>query len=178
MAYYWYLRQDNEIFLDIDGKSEAKAAAKLRMCRRRLVAAIEQGKLPVKDVWFYPSETKLHFHLILRLLSSVALPQTWALYLGSDVFRACNNMMREWLPPHLDSGNIRRAADLLIVPQPYHGFFRQPDHMCHCKHKHTPEIMVNCPVGILLRGRYAISDFFGKPNKNLEPWRHFGKVKP
>jgi hypothetical protein len=178
---FWYFRHPDEIFVDLDGKTEAKHGARLRMSRRRLRAAIEQGKLFVKDVWFYPSQTPLHHHLIVRTMLGVVCPQAWALYLGSDVYRASNNLMREAL---FMAGNMPDprtyflGSDLLIVPEPYFRFYRRHDAECSCVGKHSLEMMGLCPVAANIRGKYRTADFFGKPNREFSVWEHFGKVKP
>lgn len=174
MNWYWYLRKEYEIFVDLDGTDPDSYAKKLYRANRRLRGAIDAGRIKVESAYLYHSSAALHHHLIIKMpeCMSVEVAQVWALYLGSDVFRACNNLLRRMSGPVFVT-----SADLLISPAPYPNFYRRYDYNCECKAKHTRPIMETCPVGVRLRKHLAGMDFFGKP-ANPEPWAKSGRVYP
>ena len=168
-GYFWYLRHPNEILVDLDGKNEDDVQRKLIRARRRLEGAEESRNLAVRDAYLYPSASPRHFHLIIRLQHAVQFDfaNMYALYLGSDVFRACNNFMRD-----------RRgifSSDLLITPEEYPGFYRTPDAHCVCTKKHKADVMETCEIAQALRGKFAAYNFFAKPSTS-KCWDRFGRV--
>ena len=155
--------------MDLDHYSKDAPPTKLISARSRLAGAAEAGVLNVKDVWLYPSGTELHYHMIVRLNHQLRseLRNAYELYLRDDVFRNMNNKVR------IQRGVI---ASLLITSEVYPGFYREPDHTCACKAKHSKEVMEKCPIANLLRGDDRTADYFGKPKSPKGPIS-FGKIE-
>jgi hypothetical protein len=153
----------------LDGKN------KLVHSLSRLRSAIENNELPVKSVWLFPSVK--NFHIIIRLnFGAGALDRTtfghdekiaYQLYLFSDVFRTCCNLIR--------MERKHAFPDLIITPtnlKKEFGFYRFHDASCGCDEKHSVEIMEQCPAAKLLRGENRTAILFSKP---LEPAEFFTK---
>lgn len=139
MTWYWYAAKDNEIFLDLDSRARAGYAF------QRLRRAIRQQALDVDSVYFYRSQSKNKFHMIVVLRSPMdAMRRTrWAAYMGSDIVRCLYTQER-----------IARGLmwpDILITRREY---FRSPDAFCFCAEKHKARrITQNCMV---MRGCHGI----------------------
>jgi hypothetical protein len=169
MKNYWYTSRYDEILIDLDGKESGKD--KLVPCLSRLRAVVESRELPAKSVWLFPSPSRNHYHIFIRLLPgepfSAEQKTAFQLYLFSDVFRTCCNLMR--------SAKNQPFPDLLITPlnlKKKFGFYRFHDASCNCETKHSLEIMESCPAAKLLRNDYAAVILFPKP---MEPGEFFSK---
>lgn len=164
---YWYTSRYDEILIDLDGTG----GDKLTRCLSRLRGVIENRELPVKSVWFFPSFTDHHYHIIIRLLPGITFCQNektaFQLYLFSDVFRTCCNLMR--------LAKDHPFPDLLITVfslRKEFGFYRFHDATCNCEVKHSMEILEDCPAAKLLRGQHRRAILFSKP---IEPSDFFKK---
>lgn len=148
--WYWYVAQPNELFVDMD-----RVTASLNHVRRRLQGAIECESLHVQSVYFYPSLTKDHAHLIIVLKFPISNPEryAWEMLLHGDIYRAASNIMR-W------SHGID-APDVLIARRRLH---RMMDGVCFCEHKHKRAVMIRCETARRLRGEMRAAQFFGKPS--------------
>jgi hypothetical protein len=164
---FWYTSRYDEILIDLDGT----AGDKLARCLARLRGSIEHQELPVKSVWLFPSFTDHHYHIIIRLIPGRGFSQwekyAFQLYLFSDVFRTCCNLMRQ--------ANEHPFPDLLITIfslKNEFGFYRLHDAACNCESKHSLEVLKDCSAAKLLRGSYRQRIYFSKP---IEPNAFFKK---
>lgn len=150
MKWYWYVANKQEIFLDLD-----RYESSIKHIRARLQGAIESEKLPLEFLSVYPSGRDGHFHAVLVLSKATRYPErlAWSIVLHSDIYRACNNLMR-W-----ERGVP--AYDILIANRYYH---RIADATCECEGKHKRAVMEQCPAAKQLRGEYRSVGFFGKPS--------------
>lgn len=165
---YWYTIRHDEIFIDLDSRN------KLVPCLARLRGIIENQEIALKSAWLFPSPQ--NFHLILRVESDALYSSeqrtAFQLYLFSDVYRECCNLIR------ISKGHT--FPNLLITPtdlRKQYGFYRFHDASCQCESKHTLEIMEDCPAAKLLRGENRCDVLFSKPidPDNFFP-KHFGKI--
>jgi hypothetical protein len=154
---YWYVSRFDEIMIDLDAKNNDRLMAALG----RLRGLIESDEIEIRSVWLFPSPTKFHFHLILQT-PGILLPEqqktALQLYLFSDVFRTCCNLMR--------ISRKHPNPDLLITPANLwkdFNFYRMHDASCYCDKKHSYEIMEKCKAAILLRGELRAFNQFSKP---------------
>jgi hypothetical protein len=179
-TWYWYIRRDREIFVDLDSKQPDVHAKKLLRCRERLEGSIAAGLLFIEGAWLYPSPSLLHHHLMIlsTLPHNTMIANVWALYLGSDIFRALNNVLRDRAAVTMNAQYLARSADLLISDEERITYHRKFDQICHCPAKHKMEVMAECPVAKQLRQEFRARDFFGKPKRNIEPWERLGRVWP
>lgn len=143
--WYWYVRQPNEIFCDLDSKrSLSRAFNVLRRSIRRKV-------LLIKNVYLYPSEK--HFHLI-AVLKFPVVPERgalWACWMGSDRLRTVYVLER------LLRGV--KAADVLSTRTIFK--FRQPDDSCACPDKHKRKAITDhCPAMKRLMMDERSGDYF------------------
>ena len=155
---HWYVARSNELMVDLDHKIPDQPPTLLTSARGRLNGSILAGKLDVQDVWLYPSDHPKHYHMVIRLVRDMPTDQrlTWEFYFRNDAFRTLNNFMR------LQLSGISNPS-LLITSQPYKGFYRLPDDICHCPLKHSQEVMATCPAAERIRGAARVADYFGKP---------------
>ncbi|MCI0696581.1 hypothetical protein L0337_31835 [candidate division KSB1 bacterium] len=134
--WFWYIRKPDELLLDLDSPWRLHAAiAKLRRADK---------KLRIIKVWAYPSLSDGKWHVIVQYdpdENSYTQRQAilWAWWAGSDPIRALYSLTRcEYYLP---------APDLLISPQKWQRFRREPDFICHCPAKHKGEdACARCPV--------------------------------
>lgn len=149
---YWYSARPDEIFLDLDSnRATARAFSVLRL-------AIRQKKLPVQDVYLYPTPTPGHAHMIIVLKRPVHFGDkaAWSLWLGNDRLRVAYMLKRELL------GLCH--SDLLICKNSiYH---RAADWTCECKEKHKEKhVTDNCLAMRLLLGDQRSADYFSRTGK-------------
>lgn len=156
MKWFWYSARPNELFLDVDYLKRA-----LPHLKRRLMGAIEYEKLPVNQVYWYPSGTDDHAHIIITLHKNLSSVErfAWETVLHSDIYRGCCNLMRY-------QNNIPNP-DILIARLEY---FRPPEAICECARKHTRKMMESCGAAISLRGIHRTAVFFGKPSDTPCPF--------
>lgn len=164
MTWYWYARRANELMLDLDARTgTGDGRARLAQTRVRLRAAIDAGLLDVAQLYLYRSANPDHLHLVVRLTGAPAVDDelidtwlsTWEMQLYSDPYRARCNIMRSILGVG--------APALLISPEPWRGFDRDPDARCDCNAKHDFEGMKDCLAAAQLRGTWSLRDsYFGK----------------
>lgn len=157
----WYLAHDNELLIDLDDASRPAKSGGTWLeifFRRRLRNAIEDGKLPVSEVWLCPSTSERHYHAFVRLATAMTQLErlVWQLHLGSDLYRGRADLMR--------AARGFPAPSLLIRPEPIKDFYREPDRCCPCTTKHVTAEAPACEVWRELRG--------------LSPWELFGKSDP
>lgn len=147
----WYVARTDEILVDMD-----KPATSLPHTEMRLRGAIASGLIDIERIELHRSFTPSHLHMLVTLdkyfFSSSYERVVWSLMFHSDIYRACNTIMRI-------NQNIN-APDLLITPV---AFQRPPDATCECDQKHTGPVMDVCPAAIALRGEDRTRSFFGKP---------------
>lgn len=165
--WHWYVRKPNEVLIDLDNRRGE--FDRVGSAGRRLRAIAGEG-VNVRDIWFYPSTTEEHFHLIVRLKNDIDTLEALmlAVYLRSDIFRALNTYMRF-------THNVS-APDLLIADHVWPDFYRNPDVGCNCTSKHDHKTMMNCLAAKSLRGADAAEEFYPKPSDKKVKW-NFGKVK-
>jgi hypothetical protein len=150
---YWYVSQENEIFIDMDNFKRS-----INHARVRLVGAIECNRLSVLRVESHESSpNKIHSIVTLNEPMRGIERATWGIILHSDLYRAASTIMR-----YLYNVN---AADVLITPKKFN---REPDDFCECERKHIAEVMDKCPAAIRLRGEKRTAGFFGKPNNKTD----------
>lgn len=160
--WHWYAARPNEIFVDCDNWERSRDHI-----RKRLMGAIESGKLFVNNVHLYPSSTMGHMHMIV-VLNDIHNPTplekaVWAVILHSDIYRGCATVMRTYRHSH----DALFASDVLIARSPLH---RNPDAVCNCTGKHKYKIMADCPAALRLRGNARVESFFGKPSDAECQW--------
>lgn len=150
----WYVAQDNEILVDMD-----KPTTSLPHVEMRLRGALASQHIDVKRVELHRSFSESHVHMLITLEHFLDANERaiWALMFHSDIYRACNTLMR--------LSNCVTAADLLITPL---AFIRPPNYVCVCDGKHTGPVMESCPAAIALRGNDRTRSFFGRPIR-VEP---------
>jgi hypothetical protein len=150
--WHWYVARPNEIFIDADKWDKCK-----NHVRERLQGAIECGKLDVKNVHLFPSNTSGHMHMVIELNEEISDidKAVWAVLFHSDIYRACATIMR--------IHHEHYSPDILISKMELH---RVADSRCLCKAKHSYKIMDKCLSANYLRGKYRTYGFFGKPSKN------------
>jgi len=161
MAAWYFDSQPDELLLDFDEFDKPTRRGGGPWCeeffRLRLQAAMEAGKLDVRDVWIVASATSRHKHVIVRLSTPMFQFErlTWQIHLGSDLYRARADYMR--------AGRGIIPASLLIektpIVDPVTGepFWRRPDAECSCVEKHVTEDQFKlgdkaCPVWRKYRG--------------------------
>ena len=151
--WHWYVSRPNEIFIDADHWDRCKDHV-----RARLQGAIECGKLDVKNVHLFPSNTSGHMHMIIELNDDIDGIESaiWAVLFHSDIYRAYATIMRYMYHPFI-------APDILISPKELH---RGANAICYCKEKHSYHVMEKCEAAKMLRGKFRTLGFFGKPSKN------------
>lgn len=173
---FWYVRKSNELLIDLDGKNAKSHAARLLKSRKRIYGAKESGKLDIRTVWFYPSGSEMHHHVIVALGHDISYIHAvaWEMHFGSDIYRSCNNLMRATDPTII--GYNSAAFDLLITPQPYPGFYRPPDFNCLCEGKHTLDVMEKCPAAKIVRGSARTTDYLSPRAEKPPRWREYGRV--
>lgn len=170
MKNYWYVSRYDEILLDVDGKSEQKLLTSLS----RIRGIIEGREFPIKSVWFFPSFTNHHYHIVLNLTGEVTEWEKAALqlYFFSDTFRTACNMMR--------ISRYHSAPDLLIARFSFKkqfGFYRMHDASCNCEEKHSHAVMEKCSAAQTLRGEFAAHTFFNHPIPPEDFFKkRFGKI--
>lgn len=172
----WYVAKDDELLIDIDGRS-GEPAKKLESFRRRLRAAFLCKKLDVRSVWLFPSQTSKHFHAFVQLADNMRQVEriAWELRLGSDIYRTCANLLRH--ERIIQAASLFFASDTEDEAIQGSGFYRVADHYCTCT-EHTEESLAHCVIEKWLRGRYASCDFFGKVDRGEEviPRLNIGKI--
>jgi hypothetical protein len=149
---YWYVSQAAEILIDMD-----KPGSSLPHSESRLRGAISGGLLSVKQVEVHRSFTAEHLHLMVTLDHGLSPLEraVWALLMHSDIYRACNTLMRVEYDV--------KCPDLLITPVP---FERKQDAVCFCVDKHDGKTMQECPAATVLREDERTRSFFGRPDYN------------
>jgi hypothetical protein len=154
MKWFWYISRSDELFLDVDNVEHC-----IGHIRARLQGAVECGKLHVKSVYRQRSQSGKNEHIIIQLAEPMPEIErfVWETVLHSDIYRACNNIMRSIRGIGAPGVFISRADSF---------FFRGYDATCNCDAKHTAKIMLNCPVAIKYRGEFRARGFFGKPSRN------------
>lgn len=146
-------------------------AVKLILMRRRLLGAINDGKLDVKKAYILSSVTAKHYHVAIIL--NYSMPYDYRSIIASrlvdDQYRNQMNRMR------IRHGRLTGdtiAASLLISPTDYRELgFRAPDHTCDCPSKHTDKVMASCPIAYQLRGEHVSDDYLGKPVDSRKPFK-------
>ena len=136
----WYSECTDEVFCDLDSEGALRRA-------ERVLPSL-QGVHPAKHVWVYPSEAK-GYHMVLQLVQPTAASVriALALRLGSDPGRAAQDLLR------IDRGSMGEVGGpLLVTRRAWPGFWRGPDGVCDCPHKHTDEAIAVCPQGRIFRG--------------------------
>lgn len=154
MLNFWYVARNYEILLDIDRPNTALSHAEAR-----LRGAMQHRALHVRRVEYHASNSASHLHALITLDQDLHPIEraTWAIAFHSDIYRACNNIMRALyeIP----------APDLLITPIK---FDRPPDDICACEYKHGGPIMESCDAADRLRGVDRVRSFFGRPESGEE----------
>jgi hypothetical protein len=163
--WYWYLKRNDELLLDIDHPERKVKDGNWyeEIFQRRLYDAIAAEKLKIVDIVVAPSNTSVHLHVAIKLESKLSELEglIWQLHLGSDLYRAKADLMR----------NARRIkpASLLIRSTPFANFWRSYDATCRCKDKHSTEQQVAlgsrcCKTWLKYRG-LTPWDLFGPPSR-------------
>lgn len=148
MKWCWYICRENELLLDLDSEW------RLRMALRKLEQA--DVVLQIMNVWVYPSISDGKWHVPVRLAHDTLTARQrimWAWWAGSDAIRALYNLTRiEY--------NVC-SPDLLIAPQKWVQYWREPDYVCHCvkKHKGT-DACQRCPIFQQLHGKHTAAVYY------------------
>lgn len=161
MAWYWYLSQANEIFLDLDSTRALRRA--MNVLRRAMSgrAGVHgapcvypfANRLSVDQIWAYPTTTQDHYHMIIALADPLPfhLRVAWSLWMGADRLRAAYVLERY--------RHGFAEAELLAVRRVYE--FRAPDAVCMCPDKHKAKrVTQNCPALKTLLGDHRSADYF------------------
>ena len=133
----WYVARDDELLIDLDEymRQSKRGPWGEVFWRLRLQAAIRSNKLEIAPagIWLVYSFGEHRFHSIIRLARPMSALQrlVWQFHLGSDSYRAKNDLGRLALGV--------KAPTLLIAPAPIPNFYRDPDAVCRCTVKHSTE---------------------------------------
>ena len=166
---YWYDARPNEIFLDLDSRRSLNRA--INVLRLAMTDRSKKPKLPIKNLYIYPSATAGHAHVIIELGGPLRVSKhAWGAWLGNDRLRLAYVLGRQ---------DILGGGDLLISKQQY---YRAADAVCQCRSKHKdPKVTDACPAMVRLLGSHRSADYFyrtgaTKPIGKIRiPWGRISK---
>jgi len=168
---YTYLRRPDELLIDLDNKPGE--TSKTEGALSRLNGAHLAGALDVVDARLYPSGGEWHHHMVIKLAAPLSLLHAlaWSQRLCDDPFRCALSGLR------VGTATCQPGAEsLLITPDPWPDFWRDPDFVCECKGKHsTRSVSAACPVLSRLRPGESVDALIGVP-KFPDARLHFGKL--
>src|SRR5262245_34124920 len=133
IPWYWYIATDSEIFLDLDSKHALRRA--MNVLRRGLTS----GRMDFSELWFYPTTTAEHYHLIVVLKEPAELVSrvAWSLWMGADQIRAAYVLER--------FKNGIQTPEFLCSRRTYG--VRAPDDVCTCDERHKSKAVTDkCPA--------------------------------
>ena len=157
---YWYQARANEIFLDLDSRRSLNRAINVLRC----AVVKPDDRLPVRNIYLYPSGTSGHAHVIIELASSLIVSKhAWSAWLGNDRLRLAYVLAR--------SDIFGGGGDLLVSRQQY---YRAADAVCSCKGKHKDSKVTDvCPAMQKLLRNHRSADYFHRTG----PMKPLGKIR-
>lgn len=158
---YWYIARPDELLIDLDRPCDRiQGWTRLEyLFEARLLAALRERKLAVKQVWKAPSISgNLHIAVLLAQEMPALERLVWQTWLGSDLLRGRADLMRLAQQHPYPSLLITTAR----IP------WRPPDAICRCRHKHVT-VRSRCRVMARYRGPSPWA-LFGAPLTRAE-WR-------
>jgi hypothetical protein len=159
---YWYRARSNEIFLDLDSRRSLNRA--INVLRIAVLDRSKTPKLPIENIYLYPSQTEGHAHVIIQLKGPLGvMNEAWSAWLGNDRLRLAYVLAR-W-------GQMIGGGDLLVSRRQY---YRAADAVCSCQGKHKDSKTTDeCPAMIKLLGSQRSADYFYRTG----PMRPLGKIR-